>query len=60
MHTGILPLSNRIVHCGCIHNLEDECDVLNNQLGDCMLEMDDIIRWVCPFYRCNVYELGEE
>jgi hypothetical protein len=59
MHTGVLPISHRIVHYGCIHNLEDECDVLNNQLGDCMIEIDNIIGWRCPFYKCNVYDESE-
>ena len=56
MWTGVLPLSNRIVHCGCIHDLEKYCEILNEKLGDCSIENDGIIVWQCQFYRCNVYE----
>lgn len=56
MHTGRLPLTGRVVHYGCIHNLEKDCDILNLEIGDCVLDIDDKIVWRCPYYRCNVYE----
>jgi hypothetical protein len=55
MITGELPLSHLIAHYGCIHNLERECSILNEVLGDCSIEDNDLIVWQCKFYRCNVY-----
>lgn len=56
MNTLILPLSKNIIHCGCIHNLEKECKILNEILGDCMIEDENLIKWKCKFYRSNIYE----
>lgn len=44
MHTEVLLISNRIVHFGCIHNLEKECIILNEKLGDCSIEDEGIIQ----------------
>ena len=42
-----------VVH-GCIHKLENECDVLNKELGDCEIECENKIVWRCPFSHLNI------
>jgi hypothetical protein len=35
----------------CSLDKENECDIFNNQLGDCELESEGEIVWRCPFYK---------
>lgn len=51
---------NRLrITCGCIHNLENECKIVNEELGDCSIQDDFTNRtlWRCPYYFSRIDEV---
>jgi hypothetical protein len=57
MHRNII--NGRLVIHGCIHGLENECDVFNRQLGDCEIECENKVVWRCPYLYLEVREMGK-
>ena len=42
-----------VIH-GCIHKLEKDCPVLNEELGDCEIECENKIVWRCPYFHIRI------
>jgi len=42
-----------VIH-GCIHKLENECTVLNKELGDCEIECENKVVWRCPYLHIEI------
>jgi hypothetical protein len=57
MNHGII--NNLRITYGCIHNLESECIIVNEKLGDCGIQDDitNITVWKCPFYFSRIDEV---
>ena len=46
-----------VIH-GCIHKLENECNVLNKELGDCEIECENKIVWRCPYFYLKIKKIN--